>query len=288
MAASPIPSPQDAIERVLAKTKDLAVLPQVVFKIMEMTGNDVTSAVELERAIVVDPGFSTKLLALANSAHFALPKKVASIKEAVMFVGLRQVRQTAMAVGVFDMFVGKNDRESLRRRAWWRTSVDTALAARDLAETVPDANPDELYTCGLLHLIGKTILDRFDPAEFEKIVFLLEKGVAERQSETAVFGCDHALLAVAAAQKWGLPDFIAQSLEYGAPHPTDQHITRNRALVAIGHRCAQVALDGSKPQADDSPFPDWATEAVGIPKDRAHAVIDRGLAAIANGAHLHP
>ncbi len=120
MSVLPLENELDPIDRILSQCGDVAVLPQVVFKIMEMTGDDSSSAHALERAIVVDPGFSIKLLAQANSAYYSLPKKVTSIKEAIMFVGFKSVRQLAMAVGVFDMFVGKTDKDSLRRRGWWR------------------------------------------------------------------------------------------------------------------------------------------------------------------------
>ncbi|HXH59835.1 MAG TPA: HDOD domain-containing protein, partial [Fimbriimonadaceae bacterium] len=127
MSALPAGQGNEAVEIVLASTKEVAVLPQVVYKIMEMTSSTDSSAAMLERAIIIDPGFSTKILTQANSAYYALPRKVTSIKEAVAFLGFRAVRQLAMAVGVFDLFLGKTDAESIRRRGWWRHSLDTAL-----------------------------------------------------------------------------------------------------------------------------------------------------------------
>ena len=281
-AAHSLP-PADTVEVVLAKIKDIAVLPQVVFKIMEMTGNEAASAGELESAIIVDPGFSAKLLALANSASFSLPKKVTSIREAVMFIGLRQVRQTAMAVGVFDMFVGKTDKESLRRRSWWRQSVDTALCARSLSERFNAGSPELAYTTGLLHLIGKTLLDRYESKEYEKVTLLCERGVTDFQAEQAVYGCHHILVAEGAAKKWGFPEELAMGLNYMQLHE-DPKVSQARAILAVSHRIASIARDGADGGAN---LPEWAVPALPPAAQDQAKLVEAGLAAIAAGAHLH-
>ena len=260
MAAVPAGNPTEAVERILSKTRDLAALPQVVFKILEMTGGDNSSASDLERSITIDPGFSAKLLAQANSASMALPKKVTSIKEAVMFMGFRGVRQLAMAVGVFDMFVGKTDRESVRRRAWWRTSLETAAVARGFANEFSDLDADLAYTCGLLHYIGKTVLCR-SGAEYEKVMLLAERGVDDRRAETAVFGCDHISIGMAAATKWNLPGSIVQGMNYADEADPSAEEARIRALVALSHSATQAIQSQTSAEAWTPPA--WAERLLG-------------------------
>ena len=197
MSSVPLDQPENPVDKIVSQVKDVAVLPQVVFKIMETTGNTETSPAELERDIIVDPGFSAKVLAMANSAHFALPKRVTSIRDAIAFLGLKQVRQLAMHAGVFDLFVGKTDKESLRRRAWWRHSLDTAVCAKWMAGQLRGLNPEEAYAAGLLHLIGKTIMDRSDPEMYSMVMMASEKAVPTLIAEKHFFGCNH--VAVGAA-----------------------------------------------------------------------------------------
>ena len=111
------------LNALMARMRDLAVLPHVVYKVLEISGNSDSSTAEVERTIVVDPGFSSKLLTVANSAYYALPRKVTSIREAILFLGFKSIRQIAMTVGVYDMFIGKTDAESMRRRTWWWASI---------------------------------------------------------------------------------------------------------------------------------------------------------------------
>jgi HD-like signal output (HDOD) protein len=275
-----------AVDEILKGSKDLAALPQVVFKVMEVTGSDTASATELEKIIVVDPGFSVKLLSIANSAQFALPRQVSSIKEAVMYIGVRQVRQTAMAVGVFDMFIGKTDSESKRRRAWWRHSVDTAMAARALSDEFGWFDPNIAYTAGLLHWCGKTVLDKSNPGNYEKVLMVVDRGATVWQAESAVFGCDHRDVAVASAQSWGFSDELTAGLQYYIRPGEKPPESKLAAVIAVSAGLAHVALQGRAGNTA-KPWGNWASDALGIPDDIAENIIERGLAAITAGAHLH-
>jgi HD-like signal output (HDOD) protein len=248
------------LQALLTKIDGLAVLPHVVFKVLEISGSAESPASEMERAIVVDPGFSSKVLVLANSAAFGLPKKVVSIKEAVMFLGFRTVRNLAMTVGTFDMFVGKNDKESLRRRCWWRHSVDTAVAARYIATRTRATAPDEAYTCGLLHLIGKTLLDRSGSKEYDLVGKLVSLGATERQAERAVYGCDHVQVSTGAALKWSLPQSLVEGLRYLDPAANDAPAAKLRACTAMGTILAGWARNGT----EKGELPTWALDLLRI------------------------
>lgn len=286
MAALQIGHSQDPIGRILAKTKDLAALPQVVFKITEMAGSVDSSAAALEKVIIVDPGFAAKVLMRANSAHYALPKKLTSIREAVTFIGLKAVRELAMNVGVFDMFLGKTDKESLRRRAWWRHSVDTAVTAAMVAE-IGGGDPDEAYAAGLLHFIGKTVMDRFDPESYEKVVLLVDRGVPDWKAETAVFGCDHGKMATALAEKWGFPERLASSLDYLRKPQPGSDAAKTRAAVAIGHKIAKMVVSGArKEDIEAHHLPEWAMETLNIMPDKADYLFEKGQVEIARAAKM--
>lgn len=272
------------LRELINKVDDLAVLPHVVFKVLELSGSSDTAAAAMERAITVDPGFSSKVLVLANSASYALPKKVTSIKEAILFLGFKSVRYLAMTVGVFDLFVGKTDKESLRRRTWWRQSVDTAVCCRWLATEKKCAPPDEAYTSGLLHLIGKTLLDRFGQGDYDDVTNLVDGGMDELEAERKVYGCNHVEVAMTAARKWHFPEALVSGLDY-LDSPSDEDPFRfHRAVVALSSHIAALALMGRS--ADDSEamasLPAWARNSLGVSEDHVPSMIERGTAAIAS------
>lgn len=288
MSALPLESSSNlVISQVLAKVSEIAVLPQVVYKVVEMTDGTDSSAQMIERAIVVDPGFSAKLLSQSNSAYYGLPRKVTSIREAVMFLGFKAVRQLAMKVGVFDLFVGKSDAESLRRRAWWRHSVDTAVCCKYLAEQCKRVTPDEAYTCGLLHYIGKTLLDRFNPEGFAEVQSRLDMGLTDVDAEAEVYGCHHVEVGVAVAERWGFPEVLIAGMEYVfEPNPDDPFFDL-MAHVAISDRIAKLALAGLKPANHEEALehlPQWAVARLALSPDQLGTLIVGGTDAIARAA----
>lgn len=285
MSAVPNASEVSPLQHLVARIDQLAVLPHVVFKVLELSGNMDAPSSELERAIIVDPGFSSKLLTMANSSYYGLPRKVTSIKEALVFLGFRQVRNLAMTVGVFDLFVGKTDKESLRRREWWRTSVDAAVGCKYAAFMLRTGMPDDAYTCGLLHLIGKTLLDRTGDRDYDLVIQLTEKGLDVRDAERKVYGCDHIEVAVAAADKWGLPEVLVTALNYEDSSTETEGVLR--PVTAVGVAIAKVAREGYLGEGTrGSSLPAWAKDALRIDEARADTLVEGGCEAIAS-AQLH-
>lgn len=272
--ASPANRP---IDQLIERIDEVAVLPHVVYKVLELSATTDTAACELEKTIVVDPGFSTRILALANSAFYGLPKRVTSIREAVAFLGYRQIRQMAMTVGFFDMFVGKNDRESLRRRSWWRHSIDTAISCRWLAVESRMLPPDEAYTCGLLHFIGKPLLDRHLVGGYDQVdQLVMTADYTELDAEREVFGGDHIEVAMAACSKWRLPETLVAALDYQAEPSADSINPAGAACVSLGTAIASSAMDGP-----GALLPVWALRMLGLSEEKAEDLQERAVATIA-------
>lgn len=287
MSALPASETSDAVDRVLSKTKEVAVLPQVVYKIMEMTSSAESSAAMLGKAIVIDPGFSAKILTQANSAYYALTRRVTSVREAVAFLGFKAVRLLALAVGVFELFVGRTDAESIRRGIWWRHSLDTADCARSVAGKAKMARAEDAYTAGLLHYLGKTLIDRSNPAEYDKVMQLVEKGASDLQAERAVFGCEHVEVGTAAVALWGFPEVLVRGMDYVNP-PDDSYEHKHLcALVGLADRVAHIGVGGEKDEERSTGVvQDWALETLGVDQEELRKTIEESNDAIAATASM--
>ncbi len=218
-------------QAIIEKIKELAVLPQVVYQVLDLTNDPNATARDLERVISIDQGMSARVLNTVNSAYYGLPRKIASIKDAVVLLGFKTIRNLAMTASVFDLFVGKIDRQNLRRGKWWRHSLDTALCCRLIASQLPGCSPDEAYTAGLLHDIGKPLLDRYGQSPYEEVESLMELGVPELQAEREVFGCDHAELGREVSLHWGFPEKLAEAI--GAHHAESVFGLNEPTLTAL-------------------------------------------------------
>ncbi len=257
----------ESLMTICASISNIKVLPQVVYKIMEATESKGGSALELENQIKVDPGFTARLLSQANSSFYALPKRVSSIREAVMLLGFTEIREMAMKASVFDFFVGKSDKESMRRRDWWKLSVDTASICNLIGQNIPGVNPNEAYTAGLLHYLGKTFIDQHDPTAYDKVMYVVERGAPERLAERILFAVDHVDVAQEMARRWSFSDSLIGALNYDDDPSTEIPASPVRAMVGVSHLLALYC--GLPFEEVKSKFVkyEWALEEIGLSMD---------------------
>lgn len=219
----------------IARAGELAALPQVVMQVIELTGNQNTAAFEVERVIGNDQALTAKILTLANSSYYGVPRRISSIREAIVFLGFKTVRNLAMTVTSFNLFLGKSDAQSLARRAQWKHSLNAGLCGKHIASAVPGAAiSEELYTAALLHDIGKVLMHQHLTRLFVQAAHAAEeRGVAFHQVEQEFLPFTHAEVGAALATRWNLPPVLVEAIGYHH-HPAD--------APSEPHTCAAVTL----------------------------------------------
>ncbi len=223
------------LEQIMADAGELAALPQVVLRVIELSSDPGASASDLERVIATDPVLAAKILTLANSAYFGMPRRLSSLREAVVFLGFKSVRTLAMAITTFAMFMGKSDTDALARRAVWRHSLDTAQCARTLTVLLPPSvqetfGSEEAFTAGLLHDIGKMALDHTRHDLYRTLEKQAEQeGVRYFEVEARALPLGHGMIGAALAQKWNLPPPLCEAIAF---HHTPRAAQINPRLTA--------------------------------------------------------
>jgi HD-like signal output (HDOD) protein len=229
------PQPIVSVEQLLAESEEIAALPQVVMRVIDLTVDPKATATDLERVVGTDQALAGKILALANSSYYGLPRRISSLREAIVFLGFKAIRNLAMTVTTFNLFLGKSDAESLVRRELWRHSVDTAQCARLIGTRLHAADresfgTDEAFTCGLLHDVGKLILDRSRHALFAT---LMETASAHNmrfyEIELQAMPWNHAEIGMALAARWNLPLPVCETIGF---HHTPRAASINPRLTA--------------------------------------------------------
>jgi putative nucleotidyltransferase with HDIG domain len=210
--SSKIEDPREVM-RMVEAFGDLAVLPQVVAKVLDLSAEQTPSASDFERAISVDPGFTSRILKLANSAYYGLPRRVTAIRDAVVLLGIREVRCIAMAATAFELFVGRGDRDSLLRRGMWRHSVYAGAVARSVARRVAGVDEESAFVAGLLHDVGKSIALQVMKRQFlDAVERAATAEVSCYQMELEMLPVTHPDLGAAALMKWNLPESLVEAV----------------------------------------------------------------------------
>ena len=128
---------KQVVDKALASIGDLATLPEVTIKIIEIVEDQKSTARDLHEVIKNDPALSVKVLKVVNSAFYGLPGQVASVDRAIILLGLSAVKNIAIAASIARLFKGKKISQQFRASDLWRHSVGVAVAARSLAKASP-------------------------------------------------------------------------------------------------------------------------------------------------------
>lgn len=257
----------------VARAGDLAALPQVVIQVIDSTNNPRASAADIERVVGKDQALTARILTLANSSYYGLPRRVSSLREAVFFLGFKTVRNLAMTVTSFNLFLGKSDAASLARRDLWKHALNAGLCGKLIASAVPNTGiSEEVFTAALLHDIGKMILDRQYPERFTLAVAAArERNVAFHHVEQEFLPFTHAEVGAALAERWNLPAMLLEAIGY---HHMPEQATSDPKTCAVVTLASDLAnAFGTAPAPGEAPAEHTADDVPALTEE-AVAILD--------------
>jgi putative nucleotidyltransferase with HDIG domain len=198
----------------LAKLQDIPTLPVVAMTVNNMINDPNSSSSDIAELLKKDQVLTAKILRLANSTYYGIPGGVADVQRALAFLGFNTLAQLVLSLSVFSLF-STFDNQDFSMMDFWRHALATAVCSELLAKRLKFAKPEEAFTCGLLHDIGKLVLHEIDPGRLMSIVHEASRrkcSFVEVEREWDLPG--HSYLGEVIATKWGLPQVIRLSIRY--------------------------------------------------------------------------
>ncbi|MFH1148158.1 MAG: HDOD domain-containing protein [Pseudomonadota bacterium] len=152
------------LRRVLANDH-LPSLSPLLIELMDAAADESCSVTSLAETIQKDPGLSTRLLKLVNSAFYAPRQKASSVSQAIMAIGLKRLRVLILTVSLRDAFplgrIGGMDYDY-----FWKTSLYRAIIAEEIVRssaTLKDIDPQEAFLAGLILEVGMLMIFQICP-----------------------------------------------------------------------------------------------------------------------------
>lgn len=198
---------------IMADVHRLESLPQVVLKALELINDPRSTPQQLAAALSLDQGLTARVLALASSAFFGVTRRSLTLREALVRVGFNAIRSLIITASVAPTLDKPLPGYSLDRGQLWRHSVACGLCARNIAAMIGYRDREEAYIAGLLHDIGKLIIDRHLRAEFAQVFEIVERQcIPFIEAERMVIGFDHAQIGEIVLEKWQLAPALAEAV----------------------------------------------------------------------------
>lgn len=202
---------QDIVERVAS----VQPLPDTALKLMNVMSDPRSTLDDIVDAIKYDQAVTSQVLKLCNSPFFGLSRKVTSLADAMVCLGTVKVLQLVMSVYTNHMMSSEQRGYGLDPGMLWKHSVAVALAASLFAQRLglPDANL--LFTAGLLHDIGKMILNEYVADSFAEIIRRVNTDhMSFAEAEQEILGFSHEEIGGMMAEKWKLPPAIVRCIRF--------------------------------------------------------------------------
>ncbi len=250
----------------LAELKTASRLPSppgVAFRVLELCRRDDSERHEIADAVMSDPALAARLLRYANSPLLGGRRKVSSVLEAVLLLGLRATKLTALGFSLpLREFRPQCDGFSLP--AFWTESFLNGVLARRVVAPRLKVGREDAFTAGLLAGLGRLVLATGLPALYARVLETSAAGVDRLTRERELLGVDHAEVGARVLREWQLPDALCDAIENqyapeAAPQTSASLASAIRQARELADRLVDARLtatsdgepDGGPPSFDD-------------------------------------
>ncbi|OPZ61090.1 MAG: phosphodiesterase [Deltaproteobacteria bacterium ADurb.Bin510] len=201
------------LERYVASVSEIPTLPTVATAIMEKTLDSNVNAQQIAELIEKDQALAIKVLKIANSAFYRRIKEISTIRGAVVVLGMNVLKSIVLSISVVNLFDNKHH-HALDLFQFWQHSIACAVCAREIAARLAPATAEDAFMAGLLHDLGKVVIDQqlCRGGEYQEVLDMTSRGQSLMAAEREILGFDHAQLGKLLAERWNLPAQLAAAI----------------------------------------------------------------------------
>ncbi len=215
------PNPLAIHTRILKAIEDHPPMPAFYRNLVPHVQDPDVSYEQLSKIIRMDPGVTMNILRMANTAYFAGTQRIDSLQQALVRLGSRRLLQIVIAHGISSRLAARLDGYELAPRGLLQHSVGVAVTAECLAHQLGLKTCEMLFTAGLLHDMGKVILDPFVTETrpvFDEL--LRDKDRSFDDLEFEVLGITHPEAGARLMERWNFPADVVEIV--GCHHHPDR------------------------------------------------------------------
>ncbi|MFZ0726759.1 MAG: HDOD domain-containing protein [Desulfobacterales bacterium] len=243
-ASAPAPSDdrqtaEELKQRILRNLNELPPMPQIVFKAHDIMDSASSSTKQVADLIETDQAIAAKVLKLANSAYYGMSGKVSSIQHAAVVLGDKALGELITLAGTSSLLGNRLYGYEMDSGELWRHCMTVAFGSKIIAGRHHPHLENDAFSAGLIHDVGKLVLDR--PVLNRKSLFDELMAAGDKtflSAENRILGFDHADIGYDICQHWRIPDSLATAIRYH--HRPNEAVDDD--LVAIVSMADTIAI----------------------------------------------
>jgi len=204
-SANPHQQVQERVKKLVDRIQGLPTLPVMLNNINQMILNPRTSPKEVAHVISNDPSLTSKVLRVVNSSFYGFPNRITTVTHAIVILGFNTIKSIVLSSTIFDVFRRNVKPGDFDRTQFWKHSIGCGCAAKAIGRRLNYPMLEELFIAGLLHDVGKIVMDQYMPEKFVEVLNVVHtRDCLIAEAEMEVLGATHADVGAWLFEKWNL------------------------------------------------------------------------------------
>jgi HD-like signal output (HDOD) protein len=220
-------------EKILDHIYNLPANSRVMMEVTGILDDPSINNSRLAQWISKDQSLTAKILSIANSPLYGLPRKVSTIEFAILIIGFHEIKNIVLALLMIESFKNGDD-ENFNKQEFWKHSIITGNASKRIADDLGYRFEAEAFVAGLLHDMAVPVIHKHFSEEFFQIIEIVNSDPQKNfiEAETEVLGMNHQEVADFLADKWNLPDNFRAAIRN---HHNPGKASKYKELAAVVH-----------------------------------------------------
>ncbi len=230
------------IESIITNLDQLPSIPDVASTILNMINDPEVSFKRVAEEISKDQAITTNILKLCNSAFFSKGKEISSIDRAIVTLGLKEIKDLVI-IAVTKAILNKEIiGYDLAKGDLWIHGLAVAILSKKIAlQKNMKGLSDIVFTGGIIHDVGKTVLALYVQRTFKEILKMVESaGIPFQEAEKEIMGFDHQEIGERILMKWNFPDILKAIVRFH--HQPDKAPDEFKSVASIVHIANIICL----------------------------------------------
>ncbi|MCD6569681.1 MAG: HDOD domain-containing protein [Deltaproteobacteria bacterium] len=202
-------------QQLLKRFNDMKTLPHVAIRLSKLISDEKSTMQEFEEVIRLDPTLVLRLLRVANSPYYGVKQKVDSIARAVVFIGMKNLRNMVVTEALKDIFKGGTQEDIFSRNQLWLHCAATSICGKMISERIFGQKGEDVFLCGILHDVGMIVEDQTAKDVFIQTCKAYEPNSKQITAyEREIIGTDHSEIGDILAYDWKMSPEVQEGIKH--------------------------------------------------------------------------
>ena len=236
------------VDEIIQSVTSLRPMPSNITRILKQMENPDITIDMLVGLVSLDQALTALVLQMSNSVSLGYSRSCTTLYESIMYIGMKRLKSILLTSSATDMMNKKLNGYRFGAGELWHHALVTSVCAEWLAQGLRYPNPEEAFVSGMLHDIGKLLLDQYVFRNYDTITdWVHHYKLPLWQVEEKLFGINHAQVGGLIARRWNYPQALVDAIQC---HHNPSLSTAHNQLSAIVNVANSFASEYTSAKSD--------------------------------------